>query len=116
MQSPVSVLPQNATVSSLIDSCSSMWKIDLIKQIFYTSEADKIWSILISQCGASDILIWGTSKDGFFTVKSAYHLEIERIRSSKGKSSTSPAHAAIWKVIWDLQIRGSITHFLWRYS
>ncbi|XP_035547377.1 uncharacterized mitochondrial protein AtMg00310-like [Juglans regia] len=61
-------------VSNLIDEHSKTWNMSILRSVFTEEDISNISRIPISWCGNPDKLIWRCSKDGKFTVKSAYHL------------------------------------------
>ncbi|KAG7967967.1 hypothetical protein I3843_08G127700 [Carya illinoinensis] len=75
VQSQVKILQAEDRVCELINKSSKGWKVDLARQIFEKDEADLILSLPISPVEAEDRLIWKNSKDGKFSVRSAYHME-----------------------------------------
>ncbi|KAF5468936.1 hypothetical protein F2P56_013044 [Juglans regia] len=87
VQSPVQVLVVDARVVDLIDEERKEWKVDLISRVFKKEEADMICAIPISSFGADDRMFWGFSKSGKFTVRSAYHADVQWKIERKGGSS-----------------------------
>lgn len=61
-------------VSNLIDQSRGVWNISLLRDLFVPEEVDVISRIPLSMSNAPNRLIWRSSKDGKFTVTSAYHL------------------------------------------
>lgn len=105
------------TVSELIDHQSKCWNFTLVTQIFQLWEAWQILKIPVYQQGCKDTRIWKADKSGKFTVSSAYKLactihsesaapaEANRTREEKSK---------MWKLLWQLNIKAKLKHFLWR--
>jgi hypothetical protein len=60
------------------------------------------------------VLSWRGTPSGEFTVRSAYHLEKEKIERLRGESSRGTGCSRIWKAIWSLHIPNSVKMFLWR--
>ncbi|XP_042988726.1 uncharacterized protein LOC122316260 [Carya illinoinensis] len=75
IQSPVTVLNSDARVNELIDGSRGIWKEELVKEVLNEGKAMTVCNLPISKSGLPDKQIWGYTKDGFFSVKSAYHLE-----------------------------------------
>lgn len=75
IQSLVSCLLANANVFDLIDKQHKRWNTSLIQQILSPNEVKPITVILISYVERLDKLFWFRSKDGHFTVRSAYHFQ-----------------------------------------
>jgi len=99
VQFPVQGLHHEARVNTLIDLGSGWWNFDLIQAIFYVEEAARICSLVISPLKHDDKLVWTSSKNGCFSVRSAYHLEMNRRVQEKGKSSKTREIPAFWKSI-----------------
>jgi hypothetical protein len=70
--------PSDAQVSSLIDTNSGWWNLDLIQQIFNPKEVAQIGRVLLSPLKQPTKIIWRGTPSGIFTVRSAYHLEMRR--------------------------------------
>ncbi|XP_035543601.1 uncharacterized mitochondrial protein AtMg00310-like [Juglans regia] len=87
VQSPVQVLAANAKVAELIDEERKEWKVDLVARVFNKEEAEMICAIPIRCLWAADRMLWGFSKKGKFTVKSAYHADVQLKIERKGSSS-----------------------------
>jgi hypothetical protein len=78
IQSPVRLLDSEAKVSALVDASMMWWNISLIKRIFNEEEATKICSMAICPQRQQDKLVWVGTKNGIFSIKSAYHLAREK--------------------------------------
>ncbi|XP_035544636.1 uncharacterized protein LOC118348020 [Juglans regia] len=114
VQSPNPLLNTCVLVKDLMFEGRKVWNEGFIKSIFSEEEADLIISIPLSKRDVDDRMIWGPSKKGIFSVKSAYHLEESRSRVSKGESSEQNGLGKLWKSIWRLNIPGSTKNFLWK--
>lgn len=92
-------------VSELIDHSSMEWNLEVISNTF--SERDKkcILAIPLSWRSPTDDLTWAYSKDGGYSVKTAYML---------GKGLNFDALHTAWSVIWGLDVSPKVRHFLWR--
>ncbi|XP_042939495.1 uncharacterized protein LOC122274525 [Carya illinoinensis] len=112
IRSPVAVLNNEARVNELIDSSRGAWKEELVKEVLNENEAMVVCNLPISKSGLPDKQIWGYTKDGFFSVKSAYHLEVSRKRREKGESSEG--HSFNWKKLWGLNVPRVVKVFLWK--
>lgn len=117
--SPRTILPPEARVADLMDFSSPQpwWKNILIDTIFYPFEASIIKAIPLSFRRPNDSLIWTRNKFGEFSVQSAYYLQIEIDRNSKGNqaSSSNPTRLhSFWGGIWAAQIPPKIKTFIWR--
>ena len=73
----VSPRPQNfeeELVETFLDQEFRRWNTSVVKNSFLPHEVEAILSILISQSLSDDALVWAWTKNGNFTVKSAYHV------------------------------------------
>ncbi|KAL0322803.1 UNVERIFIED_CONTAM: hypothetical protein Sangu_1899600 [Sesamum angustifolium] len=61
-------------VSDFIDPHSHEWDVTKIRQFLRPIDSDLILGIPLSQTGEQDVLIWHYSRNGVFSVRSAYHL------------------------------------------
>ncbi|KAK1374191.1 hypothetical protein POM88_030384 [Heracleum sosnowskyi] len=81
------------------------WKVHTIEEYFNELDTRRILSIPISSQNRCDEITWAYSKDGTYSVKTAYML---------GKScNLNTAHQA-WSVIWGMEISPKARHFCWR--
>jgi hypothetical protein len=113
VQSPRVILDSSACVSKLIDRDTKRWKDDLISNIFLEDEAKMIRSMPLSPFPVEDRLIWRGTRNGVFSVRSAYFLEMENLISQRG-SSSSPEKRMEWKECWNLNVPNVTKHFLWK--
>ena len=113
--SPPTVLGSQALVFDLIYSDTAKWKYDLVHQIFVPHEADIILGLPLSSTLPADTLIWSTTPNGKFSVRSAYKIAMEtRLQSDFGSCSNNSDMKTLWKVLWSLKIPNKVKHFGWR--
>jgi hypothetical protein len=72
-----------------------------------------ILNIPLSPCLPPDKLIWNESKDGKFSVRSAYHLGLCINDLSKGQCSRG-LEKLIWKFLWSLKVPNQVKASTWR--
>jgi hypothetical protein len=113
VQSPRKILDNNARVSELIDQDTKRWKEDLIAEIFLEDEAKVIKSIPLSPFPSEDRLIWRGTKNGIFSVRNAYFLEMEKL-ANQHRSSSSLERGIDWKECWNLNVPNVTKLFLWK--
>lgn len=89
VQSPVKMHWEDESVCKLIDPYTKTWNEVLIRNVFSNEESDIILRIPLSKLGSSDKQIWGHTKDVVFTVRSAYHLDVNRKRKIERESHKS---------------------------
>ncbi|KAJ0075170.1 hypothetical protein Patl1_34400 [Pistacia atlantica] len=114
IQSQCLDMDPEAKVATLIDPQSKSWKLDLLKDLFSESEVDIICRIPISIFNRPDKIVWRCAKNGLFSVKSAYHLQVESQISSRGQSSSAANDNKKWKKLWKLPITNAEKLFLWK--
>jgi len=108
------IIDSNSTVNAIINQETNWWNIPVVESIFPASVAARISSMAISPRSQQDKLIWSGTKNDYFTVRSAYHLEVERKTRSMGSGSRSVTDNPFWKVIWKLRVPRAVQLFLWR--
>lgn len=115
------ITPRGHTVISrvvaLIDPVATQWDEQLIRDIFYPVDANRILQIPINFQAFDDFIAWHLTKHGKFSVRSAYMEQWShkyRGHSLGDLTSSSTMHLAIWKQLWDLQVPRKIQFFCWR--
>lgn len=70
------------------------------------------WKVSVIDQG--DVQVWRATKNGIFSVKSAYY--IQKDLEAKGVAECSSRHKknTIWRDIWDLKLPNVEKNFLWR--
>jgi hypothetical protein len=106
-------LDRHARVSTLIDHNSRRWKVELISRIFLEDEAKIINSIPLSPLPVEDRIIWRGTKNGNFSVRSAYFLEVEKNEAQRGETSR-PVEGIMWKECWNMKVPNVVKLFLWK--
>ena len=81
-------LALDAKVSSLIDEDTCWWNFKLVQDIFNREEADIICNIPVYPQRQHDKLIWASTKNGEFSMRSAYHLVFDRKEGNRGSCSS----------------------------
>ncbi|XP_042495694.1 uncharacterized protein LOC122074792 [Macadamia integrifolia] len=95
------------------------WNLPLLRSIFMEDEVkaisqiplclspkDDSWPLCLSS--KDDSWVWGLSKSGIFSVRSAYYTSLARL--STGSASFDP----FWVVLWNLNIVPKIRFFIWK--
>ena len=102
-------------VSELIDPAMREWDEQLIRDNFWSIDADRILQIPIFHQLTEDFVAWHLTKNGRFSVRSAYYKQWEDtyINGNStmfgiGGSSPHP----IWKKLWSLKVPGKVKIFL----
>jgi len=114
VQLPPRFVPDDSTVSVLIDSEMCGWKEDLITAIFSPEEARVVASILLCPTLPPDRLVWRGTKSGVFSVRSAYHMGMEIKKRNNGCTSRDEDRHNVWSALWSLGVPNTVNIFLWR--
>lgn len=105
-------------VSSLIDEHTRTWNYELVYSLFQTQEAKAITRLPLSRFGAADKRVWHWTRNGMFTVKSAYYVALEVLqdknRCASGRGETSGTSRTPWNKLWKLDIPNKVKIFLWK--
>lgn len=87
----------------LIDKENRRWNENFINEIFKRDEAEQICSVPISKFGAQDKLMQGHTKNGIYSIKSAYY--VEHIRRTMKVVTLIENDANVgWKRIRELNV------------
>lgn len=68
----------------------------------------------ISKLGAEDRLTWRYTKDGVFSMRSAYYVDLTKKRRAKGELSTEMEQDDRWKYIQGMKVPRVVKMFLWK--
>ena len=104
-------------VSDLLDGDGN-WDEPKLRRLFLSVDVDEILKIKPSQRNEQDLFAWNPEKNGLFTVKSAYHLALNRkVLANKGASSGRPDGARPdWKLIWSCPVPPKVRVFAWKLA
>ncbi|XP_043694514.1 uncharacterized protein LOC122645253 [Telopea speciosissima] len=106
-------------VADLIDQENRKWKTDFLNEFLHPIDKEAVLKIKLGLFPQDEYQVWGGTKNGSYTVKSAYHWlcnQAER-RSNQSASSSRGAQQipdSVWKQIWSSQAMPNIHNFLWR--
>jgi hypothetical protein len=112
--SPPTFLDCNSTVCALIDEHMKRWNTQLLEELFINEEAKVIQSIPLSCTHQEDIQIWRGTKNGLFTMKSAYYIHREMEKILVAGCSSGENMREFWKALWALLVPNVERNFLWR--
>ncbi len=113
--SPVHGTDENATVETLIDGELKCWKNAELECLFMPRDVEAIKQIPLSRRRPSDLLNWTGTKNGIFTIKSAYNLlRMQQSQLAAMSSSSSPHWTQLWNGIWATHVQPKIKLFVWR--
>ncbi|XP_026459645.1 uncharacterized protein LOC113360344 [Papaver somniferum] len=98
-------------VNELILPDSAAWNVPLLNTLFPSEVVDKIKLMIISPI-EKDVVRWKPTKDGIFTVNSAYNNLVEHIVNRQAALSTVPKNT--WKDLWKMKLPHTIKLFIWK--
>ncbi|XP_026434352.1 uncharacterized protein LOC113331933 [Papaver somniferum] len=96
-------------VSQLIDQDTKSWNLSMLNTLFPAETVNQICRIRIPMLG-KDRIRWTKTRNGTFTVKSAYNTLLDEVSASNTSSNTS----FIWKRLWSMKLPPKVLHLLWR--
>lgn len=114
IQSPISLLHEDAKVEELIDKQKGEWNEVRIHELFSEMEVAQILSIPLSRGHAQDKMIWGPSKKELFSVRSAYFLQLDRLKNIRGECLVGAEMDERWENIWNIEVPSVTKMFLWK--
>ncbi|CAL1387308.1 unnamed protein product [Linum trigynum] len=102
-------------VADVICQGEGRWCDTKLSQWFDPSTCRTIKAIPLPRQNMEDKMIWHDTKDGVFTVKSAYHLAVSLDRRKGGwKSLASWMDKASWVRLWNANIPPKLKVFVWQ--
>lgn len=75
-------------------------------QFFDSLDAQNILNIRRFPSSVEDLIVWAHEENGFFSVKSAYHLA--RIAKERVEASPSEGITSLWNNIWKLNVSNKL--------
>lgn len=103
-------------VSHLMNPDGRSWNEELVDQMFTVADAIDVKQIAIGGPAMDDLLAWNFTRDGVFTVRSAYHfrMSLNRARSGQPEPSSSAAMHKGYLSLWDTNAPGKVKIHMWR--
>lgn len=97
-------------VSDLLNAQGDDWDHAKIDDMFSTDDACDIKQIPVGGQGVEDFLAWNFSKDGVFTVRSAYHLlmSLRKARTGWPEPSSSVNSHRSWLALWGTHVPNKV--------
>ncbi|EEF46683.1 conserved hypothetical protein [Ricinus communis] len=100
-------------VSQLIDGSSGLWKEELVKSMFCSSDAELILSLPISITGAQDRLISHSFQSEEYTVKCGYYIAQGVKEQTLSSDTMAYGTRQFWnELVWGLLISSKIKKLL----
>jgi ribonuclease HI len=104
-------------VDELINPVDGAWDEDLIRQVFWEVDSERILRIPLSDNLGDDFIAWHKTKSFNFSVRSAYYSEWEHQFGSRtrrldglGQLSDNP----VWEKLWKMQVPSKVKKIIWR--
>lgn len=116
IQTPNRNFNKEANVCSLIDEATNWWNFPLIQELFSREESAIICNIPICPQRQQDKLVWVGTKNGVFTIRSAYHMAKDREEDSRRCSSNYDLSHKLWRTVWNVKASTMVKVFLWKAS
>lgn len=105
------LLHRDASVAEMIDF-ENQWNENLIRQHFLKEDAEAILKILLLRRSKDDEVLWHFGKEGYYSVKSGYQIDLQLKYSSTPSSSGNGSK--YWNDLWNLNLPEKIKFFLRR--
>lgn len=114
------VLGENheARVIDLIDWNVGQWDRDKVTNFFLPCDAEIILQLRLVDPLIPDKLSWYYTKNGLFTVRSAYHLQLDRrdMANDAVGQAVGDAQDCDGKDLWKVKVPPRVKEFIWRAS
>ncbi|KAJ1380616.1 putative ribonuclease H protein [Sesbania bispinosa] len=91
---------EDMKVADLLDANTGQWRFHLLRTLLPAEDVENIIRINVPSVGGEDELIWKLSRDGRFSVKSAYYHVTENLMDN-----THLKQPEDWRFIWRLQVQ-----------
>jgi len=103
------------TVDELINPITGTWDEELIKDLFWTVDANRILQIPHVQ-GREDVVAWHHNRNGYFSVGSAYHIQwLHKFGANRvNQQASGVGDEKVWSKLWKLDVPAKINIFGWR--
>ena len=98
-------------VSELINEDGRCWDEEIIRDIFWPVDAERILKIPLATGMMEDFVAWHHNNNGSFSIKSAYHIEWDFQHGRKltrTRPHDSSASNPIWRSLWSLKVPAKI--------
>ncbi|KAL8147588.1 hypothetical protein AgCh_005054 [Apium graveolens] len=99
---------ENAKVSSLLNLEGNVWDADLLRDVFYNEDVERILKIPISSSHREDKWMWSEDNKCIYTVKSGYRVLRQSLPEMNSQGSFK------WLCFWRLSIPPKLKNFIWR--
>jgi ribonuclease HI len=92
------------------------WNVAKLNELFFEGDVADILKTPVGHAGSEDYVAWNYTKNGIFSVKSAYHLRMQIIESQAGRAgpSISCEEHRGWLALWAANVLGKAKIHMWR--
>jgi hypothetical protein len=92
------------------------WNEAKLRAVFFETDVEDIRRIPVGRAGSDDYIAWNYTKDGVFSVRSAYHLKMQlyRVRADRPSSSNTYSKHRGWLALWGADLPGKVKIHVWR--
>jgi hypothetical protein len=92
------------------------WNESRLREVFFDGDIEDILKIPVGRAGTEDYLAWNYTKNGIFSVRSAYHLKmhLNSARTGSASSSSSLEDHRGWLALWAANVPGKAKIHVWR--
>ncbi|KAL2896221.1 hypothetical protein RDABS01_038005 [Bienertia sinuspersici] len=90
-----------------------VWQVDVLKELFSEEEVKEIMKIPLPKFDTRDVWACNQTKDGEYSVKSAYHVALKQKREAQ-PSTSSMEQERVWKELWAIEAPPKIKNFGWQ--
>ena len=104
----------NLKVADLIDQQTRQWNRSLLQATFQQSTMNDILRIKIGEEQDQDKLRWKETKNGCFSVKTAYWVALSLNQPENAEHTTAREDKKFWNKMWKLHIPPKVRNFIWR--
>jgi hypothetical protein len=120
IQRPLGYLPEATAerVEDLLLPDGRGWNEQKLRATFYEADVSDILKIPVGRAGTEDYIAWNYTKNGIFSVRSAYHLKMQlnQLRAGRPSSSLSSGEHRGWLALWSADVPSKVKVHCWRLA
>lgn len=105
-------------VADLMNYSGKEWDVAKLKRVLLPGDVEDIMRIPIGGANREDFYAWNYTKNGVFSVRSAYHfcMDMKNLKVGKPESSSSVAEHNGWLELWDTNVPAKAKIHVWRLA
>ena len=104
--------PEHLMVSELFNSNRTDWEVNKLRNWIVSGDIETIKSIKLCSTAKDDLIGWHYTKDGMYTVKSAYWLATH-LPNIDGLPPP-PGNVTLKQLLWKINTAPKLQHFCWK--